>query len=183
MSVEPTTKHTVEVCKLRFAQWNKMGTASTHAEHIAIRMYMFPPNKDDQTAFVVLQPVLIASTFTVSIFSDQSFKEDGLQLVSPPRSDRDQPPFICRLQQGATSDPHDVRTVATASIPSKSKGGLITLPECDPKRFARYVDFLTGKETTLANFCGRSPSLRKCESMLQKIGTEEPQSVRQRNHG
>ena len=57
------------------------------------------------------------------------------------------------------------------------------MPECNPKRFTRYVDFLTGRGTTLEDFCERSPSLRKCESMLQKIGTEEPQSVRQRNHG
>ena len=38
-------------------------------------------------------------------------------------------------------------------------------------------------KTPLADFGERSPSLRKCEIMLHKIGTEEPQSVRQRNHG
>ena len=89
-----------------------------------------------------------------------------------------------RLPQCAVADPCDVRDVATASILSKSKGGLITLPKCDPKCFTRFVGFLTGGETTLEDFCERSPSLRKCESILQKNGTtEEPQSVRQRSHG
>ena len=134
-----------------------------------------------RTAYVVLQPALMAPAFAVSIISDQSLKEDRLQLVSPPRSEHDRPPFIYRLQQGATSDPHDVRTVEATSVLSKSKDGIITLPESDPKQFSIFVDFLTGEDTTLADFCERSSSLHKCEAMLLEIGTEEPQSFRQRN--
>ena len=159
-----------------------MRTANTRAERIGIRLYVFPPSKSSQTAYVVLQPALIAHEFTVSIIGDQSLKEDRLQLVSPPRSEHDRPPFICRPPQGAASDPHDVRTVETASVLSKSEGGLITMPESDPKQFSVFVDFLSGEDTTLADFCERSSSLRKCKATPRKIGTEEPQSVRQRNH-
>ena len=126
VSVEPTTKHTIKVHKLHFARLIKMGMTSTRTEHITIRLYLFPSSKDGQTAFVVLHPTLIGSAFTVSILSDQSFKEDRLQLIAPPRSDLGQPPFIYRLQQGAASDPLDVRAVATVPILNKRKGGLVT---------------------------------------------------------
>ena len=61
MGVEPATKHTIEVYKLHFARLIKMGMASTRAERIAIRRYLFPPSKNSQTAFVVLQPALVCS--------------------------------------------------------------------------------------------------------------------------
>ena len=97
VSVEPTANHTIKVYMLHFARLIKMGTTSTRAEQIAIRLYVFPSSKSSQAAYVVLQPALMAHKFTVSIISDQSLKEDGLQLVSLPRSEHDRPPFICRL--------------------------------------------------------------------------------------
>ena len=58
-----------------------METTGTHTERIAIRMHLCTSSKDDQTAFVVQQPALITSAFTVSILSDQSLNEGGLQFI------------------------------------------------------------------------------------------------------
>ena len=149
VSVEPMTKHTVKVHKLHFVRLIKMGTTGTRAERMGIRLYVFPSHKSSRTAYLVLQPALIDPMFTVSIISDQNLKECGLQLVSPSRFEHARPPFMHRPPQGATSDPHDVRTVKTASVLSKSKGGLTTLPDCDPSQFSVFVEFLTGEETTL----------------------------------
>ena len=44
--VEPATKHTIKVYKLHFDGLIKMETASTRAERIAIRMYLFPSSKN-----------------------------------------------------------------------------------------------------------------------------------------
>ena len=139
VSVEPATRHTVKVFKLHFARLIKIGTVDIRAERIGICLYVFPPSKSSRAAYVVLQPTLIAHTFTVSIISHQSLKEDGLQLVSPPRFEHARPPFIYRLPQGATSDPQDVRTVETAFVLSKSKGGLITLSERLPRGRAKLL--------------------------------------------
>ena len=75
-----------------------------------------------------------------------------------------------------------MRTVKTAYILSKSTGGLITLPESDPNQFSVFIDFLTGEETTLVDFCERSPSPRKCEAMLWRIGTVVSQPIKQWDH-
>ena len=148
-----------------------MGTAETLAEQISVRLYCFPSSRDKRVAFVLLQPALIAKRFSVSILSDNSLKNDGLQLVSPPKTAAKLKPFIYRPSPDARSDPHDVSDVSMATVLGKSDGGLITLPKCDPTSFDHYVDFITGQETTLDEFCGNSPALRSCNRMLQHIGT------------
>ena len=162
MNIQPTLDGVLEgeVYVIRFSRQIKM----SRTNRIGIRLCCFPSSTDAGKLRNGSSGPEAGSHhrgFSVSIISVVGLKGDRLQLVLPPKSDRGDPPFAYRLPKGAMPGPHDVRSVETVSILGKSRGGLITSPECYPSDFTKCVDFLTGELATLGGFCGWPRLLRK----------------------